>query len=266
MNKLITAMAATALALGTGACGEMAGGDAAEAASIAGTWKADVESAEFENNVNRYLLADGEYTCESCLPPYSITANGEWQTLDRPGYDGQMFEVVDDSTVKSASRRGEKELGGATWTVSEDGQSMTIEWTNLDGDEVVSGSTIYARADAGPEGSHAISGGWTVSELGEMSDAGLTFGYTIDGDQYGSTGNGSNFVATLGGDAVAIEGNESNVMVAVEQTGDNSYRETYTRDGEVLSVLDISIDGDTMSAVSKDPRDDSVVRWTASRQ
>ena len=99
-----------------------------------------------------------------------------------------------------------------------------------------------------------------------MSDAGLTFSYTLDGDQYGNSGNGDSFVATLGGDPVAIEGNESNVMVAVEQTGDNSYRETYTRDGEVLSVLDLTIDGDTMSAVSTDPRDGSVVRWTASRQ
>lgn len=263
MNKLITAIAATALALGAGACGEMAG---EEAASIAGTWKANVDSAEFENNVSRYVLADGEYTCESCIPPYSVTANGEWQTIDRPGADGQMIEVVDDFTVKSAARRGDKDLGNSTWTVSEDGQSMTIEWTNLDGDEPTSGSTTYARADAGPEGSHAVSGGWTVSEIGEMSDAALTFSYTLDGDQYGSSGNGDSFTATLGGDPVAIEGSESNVMVAVEQTGDNSYRETYSRDGEVISVVDLTIDGDTMSAESTDPRDGGVVRWTATRQ
>jgi hypothetical protein len=263
MNKLITAMAATAIALGVGACGEMAGD---ETASIAGTWKADVESAEFEDNVNRFLLADGEYTCESCIPPYSITANGEWQTVDRPGYDGQMIEVVDDSTIQSAARRGDTDIGGATWTVSEDGQSMTVEWTNLDGDEPTNGSTLYARVDAGPEGSHAVSGSWDVSDIGEMSDAALTFSYTLDGDQYGNSGNGDSFTGTLGGDAVAIEGNESNVMVAVEQTGDESFRETYTRDGEVISVLDLTIDGDTMSAVSTDPRDGSVVRWTAARQ
>ena len=264
MKRLITAIAATGLAFGAVACGEMAAEE--ETASIAGTWKADVDSAEFENSMNRFLLADGEYTCESCIPPYSIAANGEWQALDRPGYDGQMIEVVDDLTIKSAARRGEKELGGSTWTVSEDGQSMLVEWTNLDGDEPVSGSTTYSRAEAGPEGSHAVSGGWTVSELGEMSDAALTFSYTLEGDQYGNSGNGDSFVATLGGDPVSIEGNESNVMVAVEQTGDNSYRETYTRDGEVLSVLELTIDGDTMSAVSTDPRDGEVVRWTATRQ
>lgn len=269
MKKLMTAVAAVALSMGAAACEDMSGSYGAEevqAGSIAGSWKANVDSAQFENDNRNYVLADGVLDCKSCKPPYQVAADGTWQSVDRPGYDSQMIEIVDDNNVKSAVRRGDKDLGGSTWTVSEDGQSMTIAFNDVSGDEPVTGSTNFTRTAAGPDGSHAVSGEWTVSDIGEISDAGLLFGYTLDGDQYGSTGNGTSFTATLGGDPVAIEGNESNVMVAVEQTGDNSYRETYTREGEVLSTLDITVDGDTMSAVSNDPRDGSVVRWTATRQ
>lgn len=267
MRKMMAALAATTMMLGVSACGEMAGTEAsAEAGSIAGSWKANVDSAQFENDNRNYVLADGTFDCKSCLPPYQVAADGEWQTVDRPGYDGQKIEIVDDSTVNSAVRRGDKDLGNSTWTVSEDGQSMTIAFNDVSGDEPVTGSTIYTRTSAGPDGSHAVSGEWTVSDIGEISDAGLLFEYTLDGDQYGSSGNGTSFTATLGGDPVAIEGDESNLMVAVEQTEGGGYRETYTRDGEVLSVLDLTVDGDTMSAVSSDPRDNSVVRWTATRQ
>lgn len=266
MNKFLMAAAAAAMTVGVAACNDMSGSYEADAASIAGSWKANVDSAQFENDTRNWVLADGVFDCQSCLPPYQVTANGEWQTVDRPGYDSQNIAVVDENTVTSAVRKGEDDLGNSTWTVSEDGQSMTIAFNDLSGDEPVTGSTNYSRTSAGPDGSHAVSGEWTVSNIGEISDAGLLFDYTLDGDQYGSSGNGISFVATLGGEAVAIEGSNSGTMVAVAQTGDGAYRETYSRDGETVGVTDITIDGDTMSVVSTDPRDNSVVRWTATRQ
>ena len=63
MKKMMTAMAAFTLVLGTAACN--GGADTEEAASsgtIAGTWKADPSSAEAENDTRSFVLADGEYT------------------------------------------------------------------------------------------------------------------------------------------------------------------------------------------------------------
>ncbi|RGP40191.1 hypothetical protein BPTFM16_00470 [Altererythrobacter insulae] len=264
MKKLLTAAAAVSLVFGVAACGETA--EAPAATSIAGDWKIDVESAKSENAVNSYLIADGTYTCNHCLPPFSIAADGEWQSVDRPGVDGIRIAVVDDNTLESASRFGEEQLGESTWTVSEDGQSMTVAWTNMSGEETITGSTNYARQSAGPDGAHAASGEWTISDYGEISEAALTFGYSIEGDQYTSTGNSGGFTATIGGDAVAIPDSDSGTMVAVAQTGDNSYTETYSRDGEIIGVTELTVDGDTLSGVSTDPRDDSVFRWNATRQ
>ncbi|MBV7264583.1 hypothetical protein [Erythrobacter ani] len=269
MNKMMTALAVMTLATSLTACGGAADTDAvvaAETASLAGTWKANLESAEFENANRNYTIADGEYACNHCLPPFSVTANGEWQTVDRPGMDSMKINIVDDNTIETASRLGDKDLGNSTWTVGDDGNSVTITWTNLDGQEVVEGTTNYNRVAAGPDGAHAASGEWEVAELTNQSDAGLVFSYEIDGDTITSTGNSFGYTATLGGEPVKPEGDESGGMIAVEKTGENTYRETYTRDGEVVDVLEMTVEGDTISAVSTDPRDDSVVRWTATRQ
>lgn len=267
MRKMMTALAAVTMAMGMTACSETAETEVAtEQGGIAGTWKVDLDSASFENDNRNFTLADGQFQCDSCTPPYGYAADGEWQTVDQPGVDSQKVEIVDDRTVKFSSRLGDKELGGATWTVSEDGQSATAEWTNLRGDTPVTGKTMYTRTAAGADGAHAMSGEWTVSDIAEINDEGLTFTYSLDGESLTSSGNGESWTATFGGPPVAIEGDESGVMVAVERLSENSFRETYSRDGETLSSSDITIDGNTLSGVSSGARDESVVRWTATRQ
>jgi hypothetical protein len=269
MKKMMTALAAVTLLMGVAACNQ-ASDDAttktATASGIAGTWKANVDSAEFENDTTSFLLTDGTLTCESCLPPYSVAADGTWQKVDRPGFDAQKVEVVNDRTVKSSRRLGDKEISVATFTVSEDGKTLTNNWTNLEGDVPTKGSTIFTRTKAGPNGSQAMSGDWAVASIGTMSDAALISTNSLDGDKYTSKGNDGGFTAVLGGEPVTIDGDNSGTLVAVAATGNNSYRETYTRDGKVVSVVDLVVDGDTLSGTSTDPRDNSVLRWTATRQ
>lgn len=270
MKSMMTALAVISLAFGTAGCNGTADPDteteATSAGTIAGTWKADPSTAQAENDDRDFALVDGQFTCNSCLPPFSYAANGEWQDVDRPGTDQVMMEVVDDKTIKTASRFEGRDLGSSTWTVSDDGNSMTQTFINLDGDEKTEGSLTLNRTAAGPEGSHAMSGKWELGEYGELSDAGLTFTYALEGDKLTQSSNGSSWTATLGGDPVAIEGNNAGVMVQVEKTGDNTYSETYTLDGETVGVSDVTIDGDTMSVSSTDPRDNSKFNYTAARQ
>ena len=103
MKKLMTAAAAVTLVFGVAACGETA--EAPAETGLSGTWKANVESAEFENSVNSYTVADGTYTCNHCIPPFSVTADGEWQSVERPGVDNLKVTIVDDSTLESSSRK-----------------------------------------------------------------------------------------------------------------------------------------------------------------
>ncbi|MBX7460894.1 hypothetical protein [Qipengyuania huizhouensis] len=267
MKKIMTALAAFTFATSMTACSSADDTEAvAETAGIAGDWKVDLDSAQWENDVGEYVLADGTYNCLSCNPPFEVAADGGWHDVAIPATDSIMMEVVDDNTVRSAGRLNGEDTGSSTWTVSEDGNALEVSWTNLRGDQPVSGKTSYTRTEAGPEGSHAVSGKWTTAGVSDIDEAGLRFSFGLDGDTITSRGNSESYTATLGGDAVAIDGNDAGEMVKVERTGDNSFLETYTRDGEIVATTELTIDGDTLNGVSTDPRNGSVVRWSATRQ
>ena len=269
MKRLTGALCAVSLTFALAACGGGANDTAAEASAatgIAGTWVAQLDSASFENDTSTYVFADGQYTCETCLPPYSVATSGEWETIDRPGADGAKIAVVDNTTVSLAYRMGEKELSNSTWTVSEDGQSMTIMTTSTSGDEPVDSSVTLKRTADGPEGSHAASGSWSFSEFGEMDEAARTFTYTLEGDTITQSSNGGGYTATLGGEAVAMENSSAGAMIKVEKLSDNVYRETMSVNDEVVNVVELTIDGDTLSGKGMDPRDESSVSWQAKRK
>lgn len=267
MRKSVNVIGAAALVLSLGACGGQAGSEIADSnGSITGTWQLDFGSAKWENANSTYAFVDGEYTCESCLPPYSVPADGEWQTVERPGVDEVKYTLVDDMTVEASSRFEGKELGKSTWAVSEDGDTMTVSWANLDGDEEVSGQSVWTRVAAGPDNSHAASGEWAPKEVSNISEAGMLVEFALDGDTFSFNGNGSSWSATLGGEAVAIEGANDGTMVAVERSAESSFKQTYTRDGEVTGVTEMTVDGDSLSVVSNDPRDGSSITWNATRE
>lgn len=270
MKTTLTAFAAITLALGTAACSGTETNETGAATtagnSIAGTWRGDPATAQSENSISDYTLIDGEFTCNSCIPSYSTMADGQWKPMDRPGYDEMMVTVVDDKTVKSAVRLKGRELGNSTWTVSNDGSTLTQSFVNLDADETTEGSVSMSRTADAPAGAHAMSGGWQLAEYGEISEAALLFTYTLEGDTLSAKSNAESWSATLGGDAVPIKGNNAGTTVKVEKVGDSMYRETFTLDGEVVSISEVTIDGDTMNVVSTDPRDKSVFRYTATRQ
>ncbi|WP_271077547.1 hypothetical protein [Aurantiacibacter sp. MUD61] len=269
MKNMMTAFAAISLALGVTACGDNGDADTDVAASdgtITGTWLIDADTAEFEGATTEILLADGTYECMSCNPPYSVTANGEWQDVDLPGADALMVEVVDDNSVRTAGSFGGEEQGSSVWTVSEDGQTVTIEFTDTSGDEVVTGSQMMTRAGDGPEGSHVLSGQWETQGVSGISDAGLTVSYAVEGDQFTTSGNGFSYTATIGGEPVPVEGSNAGNMAAVESTGENSYLITNSRDGETLSTTELTVDGDSLSGVNTNMSNGGVVRWTAARE
>lgn len=269
MKKMMTALAAMTLVMGVTACNGADEGDstaAASAGTLAGTWTVNLDSAQWENSNSKYLIADGQYTCDSCLPPYSFAADGKWQKVDRPGIDEAMVTVVDDNTIEFASRFAGKDEGKSKWVVSENGQSITIEWTNYEAGGTVTGKSNLTRAAAGPEGSHPASGEWTPQNVSEISEEGRTVTVALEGETITFSGTGGGYTATLGGEAVVIEGDNSGTMVAIAKTGDNTYRETFTRGGETTGVNDWTVAGDTVTVVASDPRDNSKVNWTANRK
>lgn len=267
MKKVMTVVGALTLFLTANACSEVAE-PPTQVSSIEGTWKTDPDSYQFANaEMRHFVLTDGQFSCESCDPSFSIPADGEFHPVDMPGFaDEQSIEVIGERSIEGGRRIAGENVGNGIWTVSDDDQSLQIEWTDLGGDEPVTGTDVLNRIEAAPDGAHPISGVWTLSSRREISDDGQGVTYALDGEILTAKHNAGGYAATLGGASVTPEGDESGGMLAVEKINDSTYREIYTLDGEVINVLDITVDGDTLRYESTYQPNGEVTRWSATRQ
>ena len=272
MTRITGVTAALALALGMAACDS--GGDAerdatpaataATSAGINGEWMIDIDSAQFEGSPEEWVLADGTYECMTCDTPYSVPADGEFHPVEIPNVDELKVEEVDERTIVLTGRKDGEMVVENRFTVSEDGNSATSNSRNMRGAEPVESESRWTRAQAGPDGAHAVSGQWTFDDVEDVSEAGLRATFNVEGDQFTWSGNGERYTATLGGEAVPVEGDEG-AMVRVERVGENGYRETFMRDGEETGSVEWTVEGDTLSGVYSSATSDEVTRFTANR-
>lgn len=276
MNRMMTATLAIAF-LGAGACNQQpaantnAAAPAAEAGSIDGTWVADLSTVKFEQAPDEFSLKDGVYSCATCLPPITnFAADGAFHPIaDRPTYDSLSVSQVDGQTVKFVRRKGDKEAGNNSWTVSADGKILTNKYTTLNNanGKATNGETTLTRVGEPVAGAHAVSGKWAVDKVGNMSPEALTVTYKVDGDVLTTTAaTGETYAAKLDGSETPVKGAADGAVVSAVREG-GGYKLTSKRGGKVVdeTTLTPSADG-TLAIVSVDPRDNSKVSWTARRQ
>src|SRR4051812_44331904 len=138
MHKAITAALAAASIIALGACNKQAGSNEATAGGnasapavagdINGTWKADINSVQFDQKPDEYLLQAGAYSCKSCTPAYSVAADGAFHPVSLPYADSDAVKVVDDHTIVETAKKGGKQMSEATTTVSADGNTSTTKF------------------------------------------------------------------------------------------------------------------------------------------
>jgi hypothetical protein len=278
--KLISSTAiAAALVLALSGCNkqESAAGNeaaatenAADLAALTGTWKTDKASLKFEGKPDEFLLEDGTYKCSTCIPPLTIAADGQFHDVTgRPYSDAMSVRVVDDKTVEWKSRKDDRDTFSATMTVSADGNTLIRKFKDsvTPNAPAVEGASSSKRAAAAPAGAHAISGQWIPERLTDYSDAALNATYKVEGNKVTWSGQGQTYTAEVGGPAVPVQGDVGGTTVQVASEGANGLKETFTREGKVVSeaVTTLSPDGKSVTWVSTDPRDGSKVSGTANK-
>ena len=278
--RLVTCTAiAAALVLSTAACKqtESAGNEAAatEAAAVDlsalnGTWKTDRASVKFEGKPDDILLQNGTYKCSTCIPPLEIAADGQFHPVTGRSYSDEMsVKVVDDKTLEWKSRKGGRDVFEATLTVSMDGNTLTRKFKDSATPNAppVEGTSASKRTAPAPAGAHAVSGQWMPEQVTDYSDAALNATYKVEGNKVTWSGQGQTYTAELGGPAVPVQGDLGGTTVQVAGEGVNGLKETYSRDGKVVSeaVSTVSADGKSLSWKSTDPRDGTSVSGTANK-
>jgi hypothetical protein len=223
-----------------------------------GTWKFDVNKAQFPKKPDVYLLQGGMYNCKTCVPPIDIKADGQDQKVTgHPYFDTVSVKVVDDRTIEETHKKDGKIVTASKTVVSPDGNTATWEFSDSSATNAapVTGKGESTRVAKGPAGSHAISGSWRTSKVENVSDNGLLVTFKLEGDTLNmSSPIGQSYSAKLDGTDAPYKGDPGTTSVSVKRIDKNTIEETDKRDGKVIGVsrMTVSPDGKTMTAVWTD--------------
>ena len=274
-NTAMAALAAASLIAlagckqaGTG--NEAANGSAsAAAASIDGTWKTDLSTMKVDSKPDEYLLKAGQFSCPTCTPPLTVAADGAMHPVTGRAYaDNISVKVDDDHNVTRTGQKAGKTTGTAKYSVSADGNTLTVNFDDESGTKPVTGSYTESRVGPVPAGAHAISGSWKQTKPPtSVSDEGLTATFKLDANVLHMTSpTGQSYDATIGGPDVPIKGDIGGTTAAVTKSGD-SLVETDKRNGKVVSVTTMTPASDgKLHVVSEDKLGGSTATFDMNKQ
>jgi hypothetical protein len=236
-----------------------------------GTWKADLNNYQPPNKPDEYLLKDGMYGCKTCVPPYSIKADGTDQPVSgHPYMDTVAIKVVDDHTIEETDKKDGKVVTTSRTAVSADGKTAKFDWSDSSASTApVTGSGEAVRVGAQPPGSHAISGSWRTQKMENLSDNALLINYKVEGNTLTMTSpTGQTYTAKLDGTDAPYKGDPGTTSVSVKGISKNTIEESDKRDGKVIGVskITVSADGKTMNIEYSDKLHGTSSKITATKQ
>jgi hypothetical protein len=235
-----------------------------------GTWKMNPQSAEFSAH-EKYLLQNGTWKCDTCVPKISVKADGKPQKVSgSPYFDTITVTEANDHTVEFTRTKDGKEVGKETLTASEDGNKLTTEFSvTSEGGQQGSGKGYYERTATAPAGANKVSGTWKPAKYENGSDSLLTFSFkSTDNGLSMSDGQGDSYTAKFDGKDYPYKGDPGTTSVVVKKIDANTIEETDKRNGKTISVARMTVapDGKTMKMTIEDKLHNSNFSWTADKQ
>jgi hypothetical protein len=121
-----------------------------------GTWRPDPQRPAHPKT-EMAVLADGEYQCPSCTPPYTAKADGHDQALQgNPYFDTINIAIIDDHTIIKTGKKDGRVVADTKVVVSPGGATKTEIQTIIGMAPVpVELTSVFSRVSAGRPGSHA---------------------------------------------------------------------------------------------------------------
>lgn len=237
-----------------------------------GTWKFELNTAQFPKKPDVYLVQDGMYHCKTCVPAIDVKADGQDQKISgHPYYDTVSIKLVDDRTIQETDKKNGKTVATSKTWVSADGNTLMFEFSdssNTNADPVT-GKGEETRVAKGPAGSHAISGSWRMSKLDTLSENGLLVTFKVSDDSLTMTNQtGQSYTAKLDGTEAPYKGDPGTTSVSVKRTGPNTIDETDKRNGKVISIahMTVSADGKSLTFAIEDKLHGSTSKFIAKKQ
>lgn len=236
-----------------------------------GTWKIDLKKAQPSQKPRIFLLENGVFSCKTCVPSYSVKADGQYHQLPPNPYVDQMaVKLVSAGKAEATQTKNGKVVRTLSLTASPDGKTLAITFNDSTATSAdpVTGTTTLKQVAAGPPGSDPISGSWAPAKF-TQSDNGLTFTLKIEDDSVTmNSPTGQSYTAKLDGTDAPFKGDPGVTSVSVKRIGNNTIEETDKRDGKAIYVtsMAVSADGKTMTLTEHDLQAQRISRDTAIKQ
>lgn len=221
-----------------------------------GTWKLNLDSVKYSGKPTEALLIDGQYTCKTCVPPYTVKADGTQQPTPGNSFiDHIAVKVLSPTAVEFVQMRDGKVVVDGTETVSADGKTATFAFTDYTGEKPVKGSVKSRRVGPAPKGAHAISGAWMMEGASDYSDLARTVVFESTDNGIKWIWNGQVQDAKFDGKEYPVQNDPYHTMVTLKKVSDREFVETDRNLDKVQTVVTYTVapDGKTLKVVYDDP-------------
>jgi hypothetical protein len=234
-----------------------------------GTWKTRTDTMKVTGKPDVFAIVDGSYTCSSCNPEVMIKADGvDHKVTGQAYYDSKSVKVVDPKTVETTNKLAGKVVSISTRTVSADGSTLSVKFTDYSGTKPATGTYTEKRVAAAASGAHAISGTWQADQMSEANDALRTVSYEMKGDRFIMHWNGQSYDAKFDGKEYPVTGDPTQSVVTLKRIDANTVEETDRRKGKITDEIRLaaSKDGKTVDVTDKDPVHGQTTTYTLEKQ
>jgi hypothetical protein len=234
-----------------------------------GTWKGRVDSFKVTGKPDTFVIAEGTYTCTSCIPEIKIKADGADQKVTgHDYYDSVAVKIVDATTVERTNKLAGKVTGTSSMTVSADGSTLSGKFTDYTGEKPASFAYTEKRVATAKAGAHATSGSWQRDKINDANDALTIVTYEMAPDHFAMHANGQSYNAKFDGKEYPVEGDPGHTVVSLKRIDDHTVLETDRRQGKVTDEIRLaaSKDGKTVDVTDKDPVHGQTITFTLEKQ
>ncbi len=216
-----------------------------------GTWKTDVKTIDFSAKPLIYVFKDGMYECKTCATKILVKTDGKDQKVEGSPYvDTVSVKITDAFHVEIVSKKTGKVMGRSKFSVSTDKNSMLSEYSDSSptNNEVVKGSTSYARVAYDKTGTHQMSGSWKAIKADKRSDNGLLVTYKTEANMLSmATPTGESYSAKTDGADAPFKGDPGTTSVSVK-IKKNTLEENFKRDGKAIGMSRMAVDASGKTA------------------
>ena len=234
-----------------------------------GTWKLRPDSVKTSGKPQVVSLADGVYTCSSCVPEITVKADGTDQKVTGQAYyDTVAVQVLSPVSVQLVEKKAGKPVYELTYSVSGDGRTLTTRIIDHTGARVATATFAATRVAAGPAGAHSISGSWQIGALSDADDAARTFSYGLTAAGFSMKWNGQSYDARFDGKEYPVVSDPGHTTVKLRKIDDNTVEETDYRRGKLTDEIRLAVakDGRTLNVTDKDVERGQTTTFTLDKQ